>query len=62
MNSNINDTFRNKIVEKFDTLIYDICKSRNVEKSIYNYIITNTCVIVNVNKIFIFINFFDFSI
>ena len=39
MNSNINDTFRNKIVEKFDTLIYDICKSRNVEKSIYNYII-----------------------
>ena len=39
MNSNINDIFRNKIVEKFDTLIYDICKSRNVEKSIYNYII-----------------------
>jgi transcription elongation factor S-II len=39
MNSNINDTFRNKIVEKFDTLILDISKSRNVEKSIYNYII-----------------------
>jgi DNA-directed RNA polymerase subunit M/transcription elongation factor TFIIS len=39
MNSNINDTFRNKIVEKFDDLINDKCKSRNVEKSIYNYII-----------------------
>ena len=39
MNTNINDTFRNKIVEKFDSLICDICKSRNVEKSIYNYII-----------------------
>lgn len=39
MNSNINDTFRNKIVEKFDTLILDTSKSRNVEKSIYNYII-----------------------
>ena len=39
MNSNINDTFRNKIVEKFDSLIYDKYKSRNVEKSIYNYII-----------------------
>lgn len=39
MNSNINDIFRNKIVEKFNSLIYDICKSRNVEKSIYNYII-----------------------
>ena len=39
MNSNINDTFRNKIVGKFDTLINDKCKSRNVEKSIYNYII-----------------------
>ena len=39
MNSNINDTFRNKIVEKFDSLICDKYKSRNVEKSIYNYII-----------------------
>ena len=39
MNSNINDIFRNKIVVKFDTLICDKCKSRNVEKSIYNYII-----------------------
>ena len=39
MNSNINDTFSNKIVEKFNNLICDICKSRNVEKSIYNYII-----------------------
>ena len=39
MNSNINDAFRNKIVEKFDTLIFDKCKSRNIEKSIYNYII-----------------------
>jgi len=39
MNSNINDTFRNKIVEKFDSLIYDKCKSRTIEKSIYNYII-----------------------
>ena len=39
MNSNINDTFRNKIVEKFDSLIYDKCKTRTIEKSIYNYII-----------------------
>jgi len=39
MNSNINDTFRNKIVEKFDSLICDKYISRNVEKSIYNYII-----------------------
>ena len=39
MNSNINDTFRNKIVEKFYTLILDKSMSRNVEKSIYNYII-----------------------
>ena len=39
MNSNINDTFRNKIVEKFNSLVCDKSKSRNVEKSIYNYII-----------------------
>ena len=39
MNSNISDTFRNKIVVKFNTLISDSSKSRNIEKSIYNYII-----------------------
>lgn len=39
MNSNINDAFRNNIVEKFDTLILDSIKSRNIEKSIYNYIV-----------------------
>ena len=39
MNSNINDIFRNNIVEKIDTLILDSSKSRNIEKSIYNYII-----------------------
>ena len=39
MNSNIKDTFRNKIVEKFDGLINDKYKCRNIEKSIYNYII-----------------------
>ena len=39
MNSNINDAFRNNIVEKFNTLILDTSKSRNIEKSIYNYII-----------------------
>lgn len=37
MNSNIDDEYRNKIVLKFNKLINDENKSRNIEKSIYNH-------------------------
>ena len=39
MNSNVNDDFRNCIVQKIDKIVNDILISRNIEKSIYNYII-----------------------
>ena len=39
MNSNINDIYRQNIVNKLDKIINDICISRNIEKSIYNHTI-----------------------
>ena len=39
MNSNLQDTIRNNCVNKINILIDDINKSRNIEKSIYNFII-----------------------
>ena len=39
MNSNINDPLRQNIVNKLNKIINNICISRNIEKSIYNYTI-----------------------
>ena len=39
MNSNLVDTIRNNCVNKIDEILDDIIKSRNIEKSIYNFII-----------------------
>lgn len=40
--SNINDEFRSKIVTKIDSIIENISLSRNIEKSIYNSIISES--------------------
>ena len=40
MNSNLKDTNRNNCVNKINSILDDIDKSRNIEKSIYNSIIT----------------------
>ena len=39
MNSNINDKYRTKTVEKINSYVNNIQKSRNIEKSIYNALI-----------------------
>ena len=39
MNSNINDKHRNNSVTKLNEQIYDLSKSRNIEKHIYNNLI-----------------------
>ena len=39
MNSNINDKYRSKCVDKINEYVEDIDKSRNIEKSIYNSMI-----------------------
>ena len=39
MNSNLKDTNRNNCVNKINSILDDIDKSRNIEKSIYNFVI-----------------------
>ena len=39
-NSNLKDTNRNNCVNKINSILDDIDKSRNIEKSIYNSIIS----------------------
>ena len=40
MNSNLKDTNRNNCVNKINSILDDIVKSRNIEKSIYNSVIS----------------------
>ena len=64
MNSNINDEFRNKIVNKINTFINDISLSRKFEQSIYNYVI-NKAVKSNITRSwdnYIFKNIYIFKI